>query len=233
MTPAVTDENAAKFSDFEWPLIKPEPLHAKFTQKFMHSFKNIYSPNINASNLMFITGKTKGGKSYFLRSNLKKFTSKDSHNPVVFHYDFSDQANQNINFDTFLFDFEHMMIDQIVRHHARLFPNGNSIEKTLKVALKFYDKQLLEQNIAKSIDRVLGKHPQSVADNDGVFSSYGYSLYSASSDENACQESLKELEDMHEKYKHREYKQTVFIQKFGKVAEMIGKLSPECSDVED
>ena len=65
---------------------------------------------------MFMTGKRKGGKSYFLRSNLKKFTSKDSHKPVVFHYDFSDQANQNINFDTFLFDFENMMINQIVRH---------------------------------------------------------------------------------------------------------------------
>ena len=90
LTPIVTDENAAKASDFEWPLFKPEPLHAKFTQKFMHSFKNIYSPNINSSNLMLVTGKTKGGKSYFLRSNLKKFTSKDSHNPVVFHYDFSD-----------------------------------------------------------------------------------------------------------------------------------------------
>ena len=116
MTPVVAEESAAKVSDFEWPLLKPEPLHTKFTQNFMHSFKNIYSPNINSSNLMFVTGKRKGGKSYFLRSNLKKFTSKDSHKPVVFHYDFSDQANQNINFDTFLFDFENMMISQIVRH---------------------------------------------------------------------------------------------------------------------
>jgi len=36
----------------------------------MFSFKNIYTENINTSNLMFITGPTKCGKSVLLRQNL-------------------------------------------------------------------------------------------------------------------------------------------------------------------
>ena len=75
----------------------------------MFSFKNIYSPNINASNLMFMTGPTQSGKSYLLRNNLQTFASTEAHNPVVFHYDFNEI--DNISFDTFLVDFENMLID--------------------------------------------------------------------------------------------------------------------------
>ena len=45
-----------------------------------------------------------------------------------------------------------------------------------------------------------------MADDTGIYSSYGYSLYSAESGKKACLESLKALEDMHQKYKNREYK---------------------------
>ncbi|MFO0117616.1 MAG: hypothetical protein ACK521_08380 [bacterium] len=47
----------------------------KHIQAYMFSFKNIYSPNINSSNLMFFTGPTKCGKSWLLRHNLEKFSS--------------------------------------------------------------------------------------------------------------------------------------------------------------
>ena len=76
----------------------------------MFSFKNIYSPNVNTSNLMFVTGPTKVGKSYFLRHNMQAFASRERHKPVVFHYDFNEEENENICFDTFLVDFEHMLI---------------------------------------------------------------------------------------------------------------------------
>jgi phosphate starvation-inducible protein PhoH len=64
--------NESKMSDFKWPFFR----NAKFEhviQKYMTSFKNIYSENINASNLCFITGPTKCGKSWFLRYNMRKF----------------------------------------------------------------------------------------------------------------------------------------------------------------
>jgi predicted AAA+ superfamily ATPase len=44
----------------------------------MFSFKNIYTPNINCSNLLFITGPTKCGKSYFLEQNLEVFVQNKS-----------------------------------------------------------------------------------------------------------------------------------------------------------
>ena len=44
-----------KAIDFQMPLIK-DPKFDAFLNKFMYSFKNIYSENINESNLMFLTG---------------------------------------------------------------------------------------------------------------------------------------------------------------------------------
>ena len=65
MTPSrVTDVKTA--SEFQFPVIKADKKYNAALQKYMLSFKNIYSPNINASNLMFLTGPTKCGKSYFL-----------------------------------------------------------------------------------------------------------------------------------------------------------------------
>lgn len=39
----------------------------------MHSFKNIYTTNINYANVCFVTGPIKGGKSWFLRYNIRLF----------------------------------------------------------------------------------------------------------------------------------------------------------------
>ena len=65
MTPSrVNDVKTASY--FEFPDIKADKKYNAALQKFMLSFKNIYSPNINASNLMFLTGPTKCGKSYLL-----------------------------------------------------------------------------------------------------------------------------------------------------------------------
>ena len=84
----------------------------------MFSFKNIYTPNINSSNLMFFTGPTKCGKSWLLRHNIDKFTKARAANPVVFHYDFNGQL---LSFDMFLQQFERMLIEQIVRQKENLF----------------------------------------------------------------------------------------------------------------
>ena len=111
MTPAIKSDTPAEQAEkYSWPLFKDEHFN-RVIQKWMFSFKNIYSPNINASNVMFMTGPTKSGKSYLLRHNLQTFASTEGHRPVVFHYDFNELANENISFDTFLVDFENMLID--------------------------------------------------------------------------------------------------------------------------
>ena len=52
---------------------------SRYLKHFMYSFKNTYSENINSSNLMFITGPTKSGKSVFLRQNLNEFAATGKH----------------------------------------------------------------------------------------------------------------------------------------------------------
>ena len=111
LTPAINEDTPAEVAEkYSWPFFKDEQYN-RAMQKYMFSFKNIYSPNINASNLMFVTGPTQSGKSYYLRHNMQTFTSTDGHRPVVFHYDFNELDNININFDTFLVNFENMLID--------------------------------------------------------------------------------------------------------------------------
>lgn len=58
--------------DFQFPFFKEDDFNT-YIQKFMFSFKNIFSENINGYNLMFLTGPTKAGKSWMLRYNIRKF----------------------------------------------------------------------------------------------------------------------------------------------------------------
>lgn len=59
-------------SDFKMPFFKNDAF-VDYAQRFMYSFKNIYSENINSGNVLFLTGPTKSGKSWFLRYNIRKF----------------------------------------------------------------------------------------------------------------------------------------------------------------
>ena len=90
----------------------------------MFSFKNIYSENCNTSNLMFITGPTKCGKSVLLRDNMLEFANVGGHNPVVFHIDF-EELNSMASFDVFLARFESMLINTIVENRSKLFSEVN------------------------------------------------------------------------------------------------------------
>lgn len=115
---------------------------------YLFSFKNIYTPNMNSSNLMFFTGPTKSGKSWLLRQNLEKFKLAKQANPVVFHFDLSENlTNENLSFDMFLVQFERMIIAQILRNKLQLFGLDkdlkhrlNPVQEIYRVALKFYDK---------------------------------------------------------------------------------------------
>ena len=101
-------------------------------------------------------------------------------NPVVFHFDF-DQSGTMMSFDSFLSKFEHMIINTIIENRAKLLGEDKTeaLRTLQKVALRFYDKNLLEQNMAHSINRVL-QNP------DGH--TYAYSL-----DTSKCEESADKL----------------------------------------
>jgi hypothetical protein len=101
--------------DYEFPFLTDERYN-KVIQKFMYSFKNIYSENINARNLMFFTGETKAGKSWLLRYNIRKFQAS-SQNPIVFHYDMKELGMQS--FEMFLYSFEKMLIDTLVERNQQ------------------------------------------------------------------------------------------------------------------
>lgn len=99
--------------DYDFPFLKDEKFN-RFIQKFMYSFKNIYSENINGRNVMFVTGETKAGKSWLLRYNIRKFQAS-TQNPIVFHYDLKELGM--LSFDMFLHSFETMMIDTLVKRN--------------------------------------------------------------------------------------------------------------------
>jgi len=75
--------------------------------------------------------------------------------PVVFHFDFDD-FNSMLTFDIFLIRFEAMIVNTIINERANLFDDKeSSFDRLLKVASRFYDRNLLEQELAHSINRVL------------------------------------------------------------------------------
>jgi len=67
----------------QWPVFK-DRTYSRYLKHFMFSFKNIYTENINSTNLMFITGPTKCGKSVLLRQNLNDFASTRGHVSPIF-----------------------------------------------------------------------------------------------------------------------------------------------------
>lgn len=67
-----TIDAQSNLSEYKWPFFKNNRFDYAL-QKYMYSFKNIYSENINVGSLCFITGPTKCGKSWYLRYNMRKF----------------------------------------------------------------------------------------------------------------------------------------------------------------
>ena len=63
-----------------------------------------------------------------------------------------------------------------------------------------------------------------------VYGSYGYSLKGKENKEEENVESIKALEELLNLYKDRNYKQSVFIDKFEEVSALIADLSPECQE---
>jgi len=123
----------------------------------------------------------------------------------------------------FLVEFEQMLISQIVRNQAYFFGlDPQSTKQKLKpvheiyqVAVKFYDKQLLEHGFAKTLNRALEQG-----------STFAFSLDSTAT--NGASNAIVELGELLQKYKGREYGNAVFADAFIKVTRLISQASPEC-----
>ena len=125
----------SKLSDLKWPIFR----NARFDQaltKFMYSFKNVYSENINGNSACFLIGPTKCGKSWYLRYNLRKFQNS-AIKPLVFHFN----AQGMKSFEMFLHSFETVIIDELVSQSQE---KSLTVDQLLKVAFRFYDKNLFE-----------------------------------------------------------------------------------------
>lgn len=71
-----------------------------------------------------------------------------------------DDYNSMLSFDMFLVRFETMILDTLIDNRKNLFGSASDnksevLGRVLKVAARFYDKNLLEKEIAHSINRVI------------------------------------------------------------------------------
>ena len=79
----------------------------------------------------------------------------------MFHFDFEDH-NSMLTFDMFLTRFESMILNTLIENRGALFAGDQSpFDSVLKVALRFYDKNLLEHDLARSVNRLLAASAQS------------------------------------------------------------------------
>jgi hypothetical protein len=106
----------------------------------------------------------------------------------------------------FLYSFEKMIIDKLVKYN---FENKFEMPSSelLKVALKFQDKSLFEHSMAKGLESATGS------------SSCSYGFLIGGKDLNM--EAKKEIRALMDQYKVREYKETILLDNFDKIAKII------------
>lgn len=190
--------------DMKIPLIVDEHF-SKFLQKFMHSFRNKDHPTININNLLILNGPEKQGKSWFLRHNLKLFAEKEADKkPLVIHYDIREIHMQN--FSSFLFNFEQRIIEGILERNIYEHKANKKVLIDLHILKKLlffrWEKSWIEINLANSLKRCI----------DPTKSPYTFSI------EN---EFYDEMVDLINKYEKKAYKETVLIDNFERVVELI------------
>jgi succinate dehydrogenase flavin-adding protein (antitoxin of CptAB toxin-antitoxin module) len=146
-TPSQAEVQASekKAGEYEFPFFKDDNFN-RYLLKFMFSFKNIYSENINGHNVAFITGPSKAGKSWYLRYNIRRFQTSQQ-NPIVVHYDCRELGM--LNFDMFLHSFENRIIDALVKRNKEDLerykrPLISDKDVLQKVVFRFYDQNLFE-----------------------------------------------------------------------------------------
>lgn len=121
----------------KWPLFKNKQWNDAIF-KYMQSYNNFLSPNINMTSIMFITGTPKAGKSWLAQQALNRF-KQTSLPKVIVEYDIPAIAS----FEVILFTIEQEIINAIIAAESR----GDislSTEELMNIVFRFYDKGLFE-----------------------------------------------------------------------------------------
>lgn len=141
------EEPLKPVSAYNWPLYS-NPRYNRELTKFMFSFRDESSTNRNINNLMFITGPELAGKSWLLRSNLKKFDEVKSGTYLI-HIDLADW--NSINFESFLDIFESKIVEFIVSHAEHKFNSVNMTrwEMVSDLLVLAHDRLYLDVKLTK------------------------------------------------------------------------------------
>jgi hypothetical protein len=101
------------------------------------------------------------------------------------------------SFEMFLHSFEKVIINELVQqNNSRNF----GVDKLLKVAFRFYDKNLFEHALAKGLSQKI---------------TYGYQIGDA------------DISEYLDKYRNKEYKETPLLDNFEAIAQLIADESYE------
>lgn len=112
--------------------------------------------------------------------------------PSLFYFDFKEHPH--ISFDVFLNKFEKMLIDQICSYKDQWWSNSDAcFDQITSVLFRFYDKNLFEHSLARSLNNAY-KHSHT-----STYSINGKPV---------------EFDNLLQRYKNREYKQTILIDSF-------------------
>lgn len=172
--------------------------------KYMYSFKNIFSENINLNSLMILSGPTGHGKSWLLNKCLHQFLQSNTQ-PQVGHL----EIPLGQNFDMFLYEFENQWIKII----CRLSQSPSDLtSRTRKILKRFYEDILIEQQIYKILRQSL-EHCENLQNAQESWLTFPLNLKNWE----------KEIQDFLTKYEQREYKQTPLLDNLEEILEVLKK----------
>ncbi|CAI2360060.1 unnamed protein product [Moneuplotes crassus] len=131
---------------FEWPLFQSLK-EEKTLMKFLYSFKNFFSENINLNSCFFLGGPSKHGKSWLLNKCLHQF-SQSGARPQAAHM----KIQQGMSFEMFLYEFDHKCIEML----CKLAPSYSELADRIgNVMSRFYENILIEQQLYKILKECL------------------------------------------------------------------------------
>jgi len=191
-------DQVIKAPHYSWPLLQSKKYNNALL-KFMYSFKNIYSENINTNSLLIFSGRTQNGKSWMLHRCIQEFMSSEN-NPHCVKISVQD----TLNFDMFLQQFESQLIQMILGM-------GDTYEefydRVVKVLLRLYDDVLLEQQLYTILKNAVDAEQ---LNNESMF--FGGVDVSTK---------VTEIQNLLHVYENREYRETPLLDAMHEITEIL------------
>ena len=148
---------------------------------------------------MILSSPTKFGKSWMLQKCLQEFMDSETSPNVI-----KLSLNESVNFEMFLYEFEHKLIDTIVDMH----PEYQELQdRVTKVFSRFYDDVLIEQQLCSVLEKALDMQK-----------SEQMSHYSGCLDISG---KVQEVEQLLHVYRGREYRETPILNQLHELTESI------------